>query len=266
MGVDLKGQRSVAKQRRKTMFAPDQPDLFGAKGRWCAYCGGEATTSDHVPARVLLDKPYPPDLLTVPSCESCNNGKSSDEQYMSCVLDAVLSGSADPARLLRDASRKALLYSPRLRQAIENHMEVSDGRVITYVDVPRVERVLKHIGAGHLWKARCRTFPASKLICAYKPLLLMDREERLAFEYGEPERLLWPTRGSRRPLKGAREYLYDEDYLRQLRWHELQEKRYSYAIFRQPWVEVRMVFADYLGCRVWMPKPFAGSASGRFKY
>jgi len=28
----------------------------------CVYCGGQSDTKDHVPSKVLLDKPYPPQL------------------------------------------------------------------------------------------------------------------------------------------------------------------------------------------------------------
>lgn len=241
-----------------------QPDLFGPKWRWCAFCGGQATTSDHVPAKVFLDPPYPINLLTVPSCEPCNNAKSLDEQYLSCVIDTVQRGSADPADLTRESSRKALSRSPRLRGRIERSMQITGDMVVTQVDPTRVERVLKHIGAGHLWKAHGQALPVARLSCGFKPFILMDHEERLAFEYGEPERLTWPTPGSRRLLIAAREYMFEGDYVRQFDWHELQPQRYRFAVLKRPWLEVRFVFAGYLGCRVWLPKPFKGATAGRF--
>jgi len=47
----------------------------------CVYCGKTASTREHCPSRVFLSKPYPPNLPTVPACERCNNGFSSDELY-----------------------------------------------------------------------------------------------------------------------------------------------------------------------------------------
>ena len=52
----------------------------------CVYCGKEATTRDHVIPRCLLEKPYPPDLPTVPSCRPCNEGYSKDEEYFLAVM------------------------------------------------------------------------------------------------------------------------------------------------------------------------------------
>ena len=52
----------------------------------CCYCGGDATTRDHVPHRALFPRPRPTDLITVPACESCNNVSSLDEEYFLHVL------------------------------------------------------------------------------------------------------------------------------------------------------------------------------------
>jgi hypothetical protein len=52
----------------------------------CVYCGKKATTKDHVVPRCLLEKPYPPNLLTVPSCSACNEGYSKDEEYFLAVM------------------------------------------------------------------------------------------------------------------------------------------------------------------------------------
>ena len=49
----------------------------------CSYCRREATTNDHVVPRCLLEKPYPPNLLTIPSCYTCNTGFKQDEEYFS---------------------------------------------------------------------------------------------------------------------------------------------------------------------------------------
>ena len=44
----------------------------------CAYCGNNADTRDHVPSKVLLDEPLPPDLPVVAACaglyfQRCNS-------------------------------------------------------------------------------------------------------------------------------------------------------------------------------------------------
>ena len=38
----------------------------------CSYCGREPETRDHVPSRILLDDPFPPNLPVVEACRTCN--------------------------------------------------------------------------------------------------------------------------------------------------------------------------------------------------
>jgi hypothetical protein len=52
----------------------------------CAYCGRPATTADHVPPRGLFARPLPADVITVPSCSSCNNNSSKDDEYFRTVM------------------------------------------------------------------------------------------------------------------------------------------------------------------------------------
>ena len=37
--------------------------------------------------RCLLEKPYPPNLLTIPSCGECNRGFKQDEEYFLAFMD-----------------------------------------------------------------------------------------------------------------------------------------------------------------------------------
>jgi hypothetical protein len=61
----------------------------------CTYCGGlTEITMDHVVPRTLFTQPYPPDLITVPACEQCNNiNKSSDDTVFRDYLTLDLYGN-----------------------------------------------------------------------------------------------------------------------------------------------------------------------------
>lgn len=53
----------------------------------CIYCGSiERMTRDHVPPKLLFSRPYPNNLPTVPSCQNCNGGFQSDDEYLRLVL------------------------------------------------------------------------------------------------------------------------------------------------------------------------------------
>src|SRR5260221_10101484 len=49
----------------------------------CAYCGGEERklTDDHVPPKLVLEEPFPDNLITVPACAACNRGFQRDDEY-----------------------------------------------------------------------------------------------------------------------------------------------------------------------------------------
>jgi hypothetical protein len=57
------------------------------KGKICAICGiNEATTSDHLPPKSIFPKPRPSNLITVPSCNECNNSASGLDEIFRLYL------------------------------------------------------------------------------------------------------------------------------------------------------------------------------------
>lgn len=59
----------------------------------CYICGQPATSRDHVPPKSMFPKAvdmggvdYRTNLLTVPSCAACNEGRSDDDQYALCLV------------------------------------------------------------------------------------------------------------------------------------------------------------------------------------
>lgn len=61
----------------------------------CTYCGKIAEiTMDHVVPRTLFTPPYPPNLITVPACEPCNNvNKSGNDTIFRDYLALDLFGN-----------------------------------------------------------------------------------------------------------------------------------------------------------------------------
>ncbi len=74
---------------------------------FCIHCGGPYETDDHIPSKVLLDEPYPGNLMVCPSCSDCNNSFSLDEEYFACLLECVIAGEAEPPKLRRKKSLKS---------------------------------------------------------------------------------------------------------------------------------------------------------------
>lgn len=57
------------------------------RGQNCTYCGERpGITADHVPPKLLFAEPRPSDLITVPSCLTCNKAFEKDDEYLRLML------------------------------------------------------------------------------------------------------------------------------------------------------------------------------------
>ncbi|MDN2606904.1 hypothetical protein OB917_27830 [Klebsiella variicola] len=86
----------------------------------CVYCGGIPETREHVPSKVFLDAPLPENLSVVGACRKCNNGFSSDEEYVACLLEAAIAGSASPSDVRREKVSGILERTPKLQKKVRN--------------------------------------------------------------------------------------------------------------------------------------------------
>lgn len=96
----------------------------------CCYCGAPATTRDHVPTRKLFPRPRPTDLITVPSCDPCNNRLFPEEEYFIHVLISCREADTPVARTLREQLFAKDLTKRRIRMA--HRMLGSMGRAPMY--------------------------------------------------------------------------------------------------------------------------------------
>lgn len=90
----------------------------------CAYCGERRElTRDHVPPRCLFSKPRPGNLITVPSCSSCNAELSKDDQHFHIMItlgiDRVkfpkeFADSIDSINRLNEKARLGYLGFPKI--------------------------------------------------------------------------------------------------------------------------------------------------------
>ena len=98
---------------------------------FCVHCGGGPTeTVDHVPSKVLLDEPYPENLMAAPACRECNNGLSLDEEYLACLLECVIAGDTAPEKLHRTKIPEILRRT--LRSLLDCNVRGRRGYVARY--------------------------------------------------------------------------------------------------------------------------------------
>ncbi len=116
----------------------------------CIFCGDKAETKDHIPSKNLLEKPYPNNLFTVPSCKRCNNSFSSDEEYFLNVLSEI---SANQTLLSKKAENGSIFRarenSRGLKALIQNSfVGGEDGSVYFQANLQRINRVIEKNAAG----------------------------------------------------------------------------------------------------------------------
>lgn len=109
---------------------------------FCVHCGGPDESDDHVPSKVLLDQPYPENLIVCPSCLSCNNALSIDETYLACLLECVLAGEADPAKLRRPKIAKVLANNTSLLERLRTARSDGNSGPVWAVENERVKAVM----------------------------------------------------------------------------------------------------------------------------
>lgn len=224
----------------------------------CIYCGGSADTRDHVPSKCLLEQPFPDNLPVVGCCYSCNQNFSKDEQYFVCLIESVLCGSTDPAKIGRPSVAKMMQNSPTLRQRIENSKIEVDGQIAFVPEIERINNVMLKLARGHAafeLSQPCRRKP-DHFGCG--PLSLLPQEDREVFDSvhfqqasGEVgsrnmQRLL-VTQITRLAENGEQQnvgMLIND-------WIDVQDDRYRFlAIDDMGQIVIRIVIAEYFACEV----------------
>lgn len=182
----------------------------------CVYCGALATTRDHVPPRLLLERPFPPNLRTVPSCLDCNRGASKDEEYFLALI-AYASSSPHLAAKLEPGGTidRAFTRSPKLEMRYLEAMGVDEetGKPYINAQLPRVETVVKKIAIG-LFAIRYGWSPPQE-----------DVRSAQLFPYGLQDD---------RPAKYFISMFTDGFQSKRWKWKSVQSGVFSYIFVRNP--------------------------------
>lgn len=194
----------------------------------CIYCGGPEETRDHVPSRILLDKPFPEQLPVVGCCLVCNNGFSLDEEYFACVIEAVICGAPDPDRIGRTNIAEILRRKPALRKRIESARIVKNGQIHFEIDSERFKNVILKLAKGHMAYENSQVFDEPPTI-RWSPLALLSPEERETFDSPHPIELFGEL-GSR----ASQRFSVMQLTLRSLDGKEIKLDRFAYD-----WIDVQ---------------------------
>ena len=213
------------------------------------YCGARADSRDHLPSKVLLDEPYPPQLLVVGACKRCNTSFSLDEQYLACFLECVICGGTESERVGRSKVKRILDRHPYLAKRI-NRAQRKDGTgyLLWKPEPERICSVVVKLARGH---ATYELYPQSSepIKVHFTPLDALSEEERSNFRqcsYGEIAG--WPEFGTRAFYRASG--VCPDRFEKRNDWVVVQPGRYRYAVAETDGTRVRMVLSEYLACEV----------------
>ena len=190
---------------------------------------------------MLLDQPYPENLPVVPACRDCNESFSLDEEYLACLIDCVLAGSASAAAVKREKIQRLLTEKPALAQRVANVREILEGQTYFRIEGERVRNVVLKLARGHAHYELSDPKLEEPTTVDFAPLVNFSARDREGFEYVNPPHL-FPEVGSRALQRVVASGMTE--------WIVVQPDRYRYLAIPGDKVEVRMVLSEYLACRV----------------
>lgn len=215
----------------------------------CVYCGAQPETRDHVPSKVLLDEPYPPQLPVVGACERCNASFALDEQYLACFIECVICGTVEPSGLQRTKIKRILNEKPALQRMIKESRRKDEAGNLTWKpEIDRVRNVVSKLAQGHTAYELYPIFEAP-LEIIFTPLPILSKEEQAKFENMTSGKLdLLPEIGSRAFHRVWQKKPVQLNH--SVGWVVVQPERYRYSVSETSGVLVQLVLSEYLGCIV----------------
>ena len=216
----------------------------------CVYCGGPDETRDHVPSKILLDDPLPDQLPVVEACKTCNHSFSLDEEYVACLIEAILNRSAEPDKVSRIKIRRSSERNPKLVARIQAARTISgDGLVSFQPEMDRVKNVVLKLARGHAAYELSLPVIEEPVHLAILPLQTMSEQDRLYLENaGSGEIRTFPEIGSRAFLRACGADPYSDTVGP---WVTVVSGQYRYSVDQDGGIRVRIVIAEYLACETY---------------
>jgi hypothetical protein len=129
-------------------------------GEVCAYCGAaNPEIVDHVPPKLILEEPYPDNLVTVPACAECNKKFMKNDEYTGALIALDFRAAGNVAarsrlpKIFRSIARpQANGFSAYLKRQLQP-TDLVDGvgqplAIRAEVDVARIEATADRALAG----------------------------------------------------------------------------------------------------------------------
>ncbi len=213
----------------------------------CSYCGAQPDSRDHVPSKVLLDKPYPENLPVVASCSDCNRIFSLDEEYLACFLECVIQGTIEPNVDFRDKVTKILKTRPSIKARIRKAKRIDEDKSIVWKpEIERIKNVMLKLARGHVAFELGIQHIEEPIVLELLPMPLLSKDQLTQFNSLEAEgHFLYPEIGSRAFIN-----LFKGKPTGYVDWNTVQNGQYRYMVGQSNGDWVKIVLSEYLACRI----------------
>ncbi len=186
-----------------------------SKNDECYFCGGPATSTEHVPPKCLFpekkdlsDQDYRKNLITVPSCDEHNSRKSRDDEFLMACLAPVVGNNSTAylhtaTKVARAQARNRRLTNDTIRQARGLNLPAREGITFPVLvgkpDMPRLCRTLQAVARGLHFHAR-RTRFAGKVVVIpsfvdFQSGSTISVIQVMSYQMMESERQSWESHG-----------------------------------------------------------------------
>jgi len=210
----------------------------------CAYCGKQATTKDHVIPRCLLEKPFPSNLPTVPSCRPCNEAYSRDEQYFLALMAQAGFVPSLQRKVERGGSVDRMLERSLGLDAhfIDSMVVADDGRVAITPNETRIANITRKTAFGlYCHRYRPLVIPPVEQFLALKPVHDLD-STNFIFAMAHNERFRprpWTHVQTLTGLGKGRTQVFDYMFVRNWVWRDFGKLFCIMRFHETVWAAVR---------------------------
>lgn len=238
MGLLIVNRNDRKKLKQIRTFSDERLNNF------CAYCGEIPDTRDHVPSKILLDKPFPENLPVVPACENCNHSFSLDEEYFGCILECILRGTTEPKELERSKIAKILKRKEKLKKRLDDAKKVVGANTSFEIEEDRFINVILKLAQGHYRFENSESQIEKPTTLWFQALDTMTENEKREF-FSLTEQTKMPEVGSR-----AMMVLFSSG-VAVSKWITVQPNNYEYSVsyFDSKFI-VKILIWGYLACQI----------------
>lgn len=217
---------------------------YDKKGQFkCIYCYEKADSREHIPSKVFLNEPFETNLAILPSCKSCNNSYSENEQYLACLIDYVQCKMSNLKAVKRSKIQKAFNVRPHIKNQLEESTKYNDNGDIEYIEIDdnKIQKILLKLSIGHATYSLSSIHLGEPSAINYKFFPQLTNDEMYNFNL-EPICDVLPEIGSR----GGTYISILNDAIPLATWNIIQDNQYRFLAFNNKnSTIVRVVIGEY---------------------